>query len=155
MATILNRRERRSLFRVGPDTSWRTVTPVAFIIISLVSLVVLPIVVSRHTARMREEISIIAEPARRSANQIQIDLSAELDKIIAFQVTGQPQYRADYEQLALDQEQNRRVLQQLAPQLGGDIDQELRDLYVQTGRWHDSARSGEFVQRQLPQEVFL
>ncbi|MGZ7081158.1 MAG: hypothetical protein ACXVJT_17220, partial [Thermoanaerobaculia bacterium] len=143
------------MFRVGPDTSWRTVVPVAFIIISLVSLVVLPIVVSRHTARMREEISIIAEPARRSANQIQIDLSAELDKIIAFQVTGQPQYRADYEQLALDQEQNRRVLQQLAPQLGGDIDQELRDLYVQTGRWHDSARSGEFVQRQLPQEVFL
>ncbi|MGZ7031524.1 MAG: ATP-binding protein, partial [Thermoanaerobaculia bacterium] len=109
----------------------------------------------RHTARMREEISIIAEPARRSANQIQIDLSAEIDKIIAFQVTGQPQYRADYEQLVLDQEQNRRVLQQLAPQLGGDIDQELRDLYVQTGRWHDSARSGEFVQRQLPQEVFL
>ena len=149
------RPERRSLLRVGPDSRWTTVLPVAFIIVSLVSLVALPIVVSRHTAKMRGEISIIAEPARRAANEIQIDLSAELDKVIAFQVTGQPQYGSDYQRLVRDQEQNRSALQRLAPRLGGDFDDELQDLFVQTSRWHDEARSAEFLQRQLPQEIFL
>ena len=127
----------------------------AFIIVSLVSLVVLPIVVARHTARMREEISSISEPARRAANEMQIDLSAELDKVIAFQVTGQQQYASDYARLVRDQEQNRASLQRLAPQLGGDIDRELQTLFLQTSRWHEQVRSAEFLQRQLPQEVFL
>jgi signal transduction histidine kinase len=155
MATSSDRRERRSLLRVGPHTTWTTALPVVFIIISLASLVALPIVVSRRTAAMREEISLVAEPARRAANELQIGLSAELDKIIAFQVTGQPQYRTDYERLLRDQEQARGVLRQLAPRLNGDIDRELEALYIQTSRWHESIRSGEFLQRQLPQEVFL
>ena len=155
MATTPRTRNRRSLFRVGPESTWTTIVPVAFIIISLVSLVVLPIVVARHTAGMREEISSIAEPARRAANEIQIDLSAELDKVIAYQVTGQQQYAGDYERLVRDQEQNRAALQRLAPRLTGDIDQELAMLFAQTSRWHDQVRTAEFLQRQLPQEVFL
>ncbi|MEO6260449.1 MAG: hypothetical protein ABIP63_08860, partial [Thermoanaerobaculia bacterium] len=81
--------ERRSILRVGPKSTWTTVLPVAFIIISLLSLAVLPIAVSRRTKKMRSEISAIAEPARREANEIQMDLWGELDKVIAFQVTGQ------------------------------------------------------------------
>src|SRR5512145_1007935 len=95
--------ERRSLWRVGPESTWTTVLPVTFIILSLVSLLVLPIVVANHTARMRREITRVAEPARRAANQIQVDLAAELDRIIAFQVTGQPSYRATYERLVAQQ----------------------------------------------------
>ena len=64
-------RERRSIWRVGPEQTWATVLPVAFIIISLLSLVLLPIVVSSRTTRMRNEIFAIAEPARREANEIQ------------------------------------------------------------------------------------
>src|SRR5213079_1207803 len=86
------KQERRSIWRVGPKSTWTTVVPVVFIIASLLSLVVLPIVFSAHTARMREEITRVAEPARRAANEIQMDLTAELDKIIAFQVTGQAQF---------------------------------------------------------------
>jgi signal transduction histidine kinase len=148
-------RNRRSFFRVGPDSTWTTVVPVVFIIISLLSLVLLPIVVSRHTASMREQISSIAEPARRAANEMQIDLSAELDKVIAFQVTGQAQYARDYVRLVQDQQQNRAALQKLAPRLSGDIDQELQVLFNQTARWHEQVRGAEFMQRQLPQEVFL
>jgi len=80
-------RERRSIWRIGPESSWTTVLPVAFIIISLVSLVVLPIVVEKRTAQMRSEITRAAEPARRTANRMQMDLAAELDKIIPYQVT--------------------------------------------------------------------
>src|SRR5258707_737314 len=81
--------ERRSIWRVGSESTWTTVIPVIFIIASLLSLVVLPIVFSTRTARMRHEITTVAEPSRRAANEIQTDLSAEVDSIIAYQVTGQ------------------------------------------------------------------
>ncbi|HEX7807440.1 MAG TPA: hypothetical protein VF608_01905, partial [Thermoanaerobaculia bacterium] len=88
--------ERRSLWRVGPESTWTTVLPVVFIIVSLLSLVILPLVVANKTAKMRDEIAEVAEPARQEANLIQIDLNRELNKLIAFQSTGQKQYLAEY-----------------------------------------------------------
>src|SRR3954447_8612535 len=89
-------RERRSIWRVGPESTWTTVLPVAFIIASLISLVILPLVVASHTARMRDEITKFAEPARRTASDVQINLAAEFNEIVAFQVTGQGQYAGNY-----------------------------------------------------------
>jgi nitrogen-specific signal transduction histidine kinase len=148
------RSERRSIWRVGPESTWTTVLPVTFIIASLLSLVILPIVVSNHTARMRSEIVRVAEPARREANAIQVDLSAELDKIIAFQVTGQNQYRDAYFGLIAHHEENRRALEKLAPQLGPDLAHDLGLLVNASNRWHAGVKNGEFLSRQLPQEVF-
>jgi signal transduction histidine kinase len=146
---------RRSIWRVGPESTWTTVVPVVFIIASLLSLVTLPLVVRNKTARMRDEITRVAEPARRSANQIQMDLSSELDKIIAYQFTGQGQYRVTYYELVERQEANRRVLMQLLPRLNDDLGGDLTALFVQTSRWHDAVRRGEFLDRQLPAEVYL
>ena len=129
--------------------------PVAFIIVSLLSLAILPVAVSRHTATMRKEIATIAEPARRAANQMQMDLSGELDKVIAWPVTGQAQYRTDYYRLVQEQEENRKLLAALLPQLNEGLDNDLRTLFVQTARWHEGVRRGELISRQLPGEVFL
>jgi signal transduction histidine kinase len=147
--------ERRSIWRVGPESTWTTVLPVAFIIISLLSLVVLPIVESNHTRKMRTEITRIAEPARRSANTIQTDLSAELDKIIAFQVTGQSQYRADYVHLVAAQQAEAKSLERLTRDLGEDVHKDYTTMLNATMRWHRSVRSTEMVDRALPKEVFL
>jgi len=146
--------ERRRVWRIGPDSTWTTVLPVTFIIASLLSLVILPIVASNRTRRMRSEISRVAEPARREANQIQVELSAEVDKIIAYQVTGQDQYRAAYFQLVEHQEANRRALEHLAPQLGDDLTRDLGILTNESNRWHAGVRRSEFLSRPLPQEVF-
>jgi GAF domain-containing protein len=129
--------------------------PVAFIIVSLLSLVVLPLIVSNHTATMRREITRVADPARRGVNQIQVDLSSELDKTIAFQVTGQEQYRRDYEAFYAHEEQNRKLLQKLAPELGTDISGSINDFFVASAQWHTAVRQQEFVSRKLPEEVFL
>lgn len=129
--------------------------PVVFIIVSLLSLVVLPVIVSRKTARMREEIVTVAEPARRAANQIQMDLSAELDKIIAWQVTSQENYRRDYFRLIERQEMNRRIVARLLPLLDEDLGKHLTAVFVQTSRWHNSVARGEMVSRTLPREVLL
>jgi len=152
--TNLPHRERRSIWRVGTESTWTTVLPVAFIIASLVSLVVLPIVVSTHTARMRREIALNAEPARRIANEVQIDLAAELNEIIAFQVTGQPQYRNEYARLVSEQNNDYNQLKKLAPMLNVDVANDLNVLMAQTNRWHARMADGEFLARQLPSEVF-
>ena len=147
--------ERRRIWRFGPEDSWKAILPVAFIIASLLALVLLPIVVGTHTSRMRAEITNDAEPARRAANQIQLDLSTELDKVIAFQVTGQPQFRDDYIQLLEQQVRDYDVLRHIGPRLGGEVETDLQALISDTQRWHASVTSGEFLQRQLPTEIFM
>jgi len=147
--------ERRSIWRVGPESTWTTIVPVLFIILSLLSLVVLPVVVSNKTSSTRKEISRYAEPARRAANSIQTDLSGELDKLIAWQVTGQEQYRREYFNLVARQEASRRELQVLLPHLDKELGATLTALFVQISRWHEGVRSGELLVRKLPTEVFL
>src|SRR5215212_2437006 len=147
---------RRSIWRVGPESTWTTVVPVVFIIVSLLSLVILPLVVRNKTARLRDEMTRVAEPARRAANEIQVDLAAELDKIIAYQFTGQEQYRTAFYKLVERQETKRRELMQLLPRLkNDDLGADLTAVFVQTSRWHDAVVRGEFLDHQLPAEVFL
>jgi len=148
------REERRSIWRVGPDSSWTSVLPVAFIIVSLLSLVILPLAVSNHTKKMRGEITNVAEPARVAANDMQVKLSSELDCIISFQVTGQRQYAREYEQLVQQQRDNRVKLAKLTPMLDRDTDQALSTLMTATQKWHAGVDSSELLQRQLPSEVF-
>jgi signal transduction histidine kinase len=129
--------------------------PVVFIIASLLSLVILPLVFSTRTARMRDEIRQVAEPARRAANEIQMGLSAELDKIIAVQVTGQRQYQDQYLALIEQQRRNYTTLRGLGPKLGTDVGQHLTALVKEGSEWHTFVESGEFVARTLPAEVFM
>jgi signal transduction histidine kinase len=147
--------ERRSIWRVGPESTWTTIVPVVFIIVSLLSLVVLPIVVARKTAQARQEISSIAEPARKAANDIQMNLSAELDKIIAWQVTGQENYRRDYFALVQEQETSRRKLVELLPNLDDELSKDLTALFVQSSQWHSAVVRRELMLRQMPHEVLL
>lgn len=147
--------ERRSIWRVAPDSTWTTVLPVGFVIVSLLSLTVLPVVVGNHTARMRREIMSVAEPARRAANEIQLDLSAELDKVIAYQVTAQTQYRDDYRRLLEEQLRDYEILRRLGPLLGDDVNRDLVTLINETQRWHAGITGGELLARQLPAEVFM
>ncbi len=147
--------ERRSIWRVGPESTWTTVLPVAFIIVSLLSLVALPLAVSSHTKRMHDEIRLLAEPARRSANALQDNLSDELNEVIAFQVTGQAQYRENYDRLLREGHAQREILGRLAPRLGDDVERSYTNMSDESARWHAAVVDGEFLQRQLPQEVFL
>src|SRR4029077_914635 len=101
--------------------------------------------VENRTAKMRLEITRAAEPARRTANDIQMNLAAELDKIIAWQVTGQQQYRVEYEKIIEQQRHGAEVLQRFAPQLGGDVPKRLALLIDGSNQWHISMANGEFL----------
>jgi signal transduction histidine kinase len=146
--------ERRSIWRVGPESTWTTIVPVVFIIVSLLSLSILPLVVSSKMTKQRRKIEGIAGPARQAANAIQTDLSSEVDNIIAYQVTGDPRYRREYLQRVERQEINRKRLAHSLPLLDPSIEQDLNGLFLQTSRWHKGVANGEFVSRHLPAEVF-
>jgi signal transduction histidine kinase len=147
--------ERRSIWRVGPDSTWTTIVPVAFIIASLLTLVLLPIFFGRHTTQMRAEITEVAEPSRRAANEIQADLSTELDHIIAWQAMGQTQFRDDYFRLLNEQHNDSETLVRLAPKLGPEVAADLRTLMEKSNRWHADVVSSEFLSRQIPAEVSM
>jgi signal transduction histidine kinase len=148
-------KERRSLWRVGTESSWTTTVPVVFIIISLLFLVMLPIVIGRHTAAMRTEITRVAEPARIGANAVQLELASEFDNLIAFQVTEQPQYRRAYQKAVANQELQYARLQRLAAGIKPEVAGELDILLVDARQWHEAVRKGEFLDRPLPSPVFL
>jgi signal transduction histidine kinase len=147
--------ERRSIWRVGSESTWTTAVPVVFIIASLLSLVILPIVFSAHTAKMRQEITRVAEPARRAANEIQMDLSSEVDSINAFQATGQRQYRDRYIQRIEEQRRDYKTLRDLGPQLGVEVGKRLAALVKEGSEWHEGVQADEFIARVLPAEVFM
>jgi signal transduction histidine kinase len=146
--------DRRSFFRVGPESTWTTVLPVVFIIGSLASLVVLPIVVANHTSKMRAEITRVAEPARHAANETQMNVAGEIDRIIAYQVTGQKQYRDGYLRLVAAEQNAAQRLAQLAPQLGKPVERALAALSAQQEGWHREVEREAFLDAQLPSEVF-
>jgi signal transduction histidine kinase/predicted chitinase len=132
------------------------VLPVAFIIASLISLVILPIVVSNHTREMRREIVKLGEPARKSANEVQIDLAAEIDRLIAWHVTGQDQYRAAYLAQLVRERENFRILKDLSKKLGGDSSDKLMTLTDAAARWHASIDEGELASNpNLVADVFM
>ncbi|HXA20045.1 MAG TPA: GAF domain-containing sensor histidine kinase [Thermoanaerobaculia bacterium] len=147
--------ERRSIWRVGPDSTWTTVVPVVFIIVSLLTLALLPVVFASHTAQMRREITQVAEPSRVAANTIESDLSKELDAVIAWQVTEQGQYRDKYNGLVQEQRSDYARLRVLGPELGPDVRDKLRALNKETSEWHADVASNEFLSRHMPAEVFL
>lgn len=147
--------ERRSIWRVGPDSTWTTVIPVVFIIVSLLTLALLPVVFGLHTAQMRREIMQVAEPSRLAATRIERDLSTELDAVIAWQVTEQGQYREKYDGLVQNQHSEYARLRVLGPELGPEVRDKLRALNKETSEWHADVASNEFLSRHMPAEVFL
>lgn len=147
--------ERRSIWRVGPESTWTTVVPVVFIIVSLLSLALLPVVFSTHTAKLRTEITEVAEPSRLAASKIQEDLSTELDSIIAWQFTEQHQYRDDYLALVDEQHQKYGVLRRLGPQLGPEVRDRLAKLNKETSEWHSDVAENELVSRRMVADVLV
>jgi signal transduction histidine kinase len=131
------------------------VIPVVFIIASLLTLVFLPVLIGHRTSQMRADITDVAEPSRRAANKIETDLSAELDEIIAYQVTTQPQYVRNNQSLLADQQLSDQLLHRLGPRLGPEVQHNLASLEKESREWHSDVASNEFLSRQMAGEVFM
>lgn len=127
----------------------------AFIILSLFALVLVPVLVKRHTDSLRMELRTVVEPAGAVADDIQSLLATELGLLIAFQVTEQPQYIASYHEAVAAEREAHNKLQPLASEIGGFVKSALDELNEAEAAWHASIAESEFVRRPLPAPVFL
>ncbi len=86
--------------RYLPGRLWSGL-PVAVVVISLLSLLLLPIVVSRRTTALRREIADVAEPARTALGQIEFAQARQVGALRAYVLARSPRfvrrYRAAYE----------------------------------------------------------
>ncbi len=134
---------------------WSRVIPMSFIILSLFALVLVPLLVKRHTDSLRLELRTIVEPAGTIADDIQSLLATELSLLIAFQVTEQPQYIRMYHEAVESERAAHRKLEPLARDIGGFVQSALDELKAAESEWHASIADSEFVRRPLPAPVFL
>src|SRR5439155_17553562 len=61
----------------------------------------------------------------------------------------------DYRSLLNQQVHDYEVLRGVGPQLGDEVNKNFVTLISETQRWHAGVTNGEFLQRQLPAEVFM
>ena len=134
---------------------WSRVVPLAFIILSLISLVLVPLLVRRHTENLRNEMRVAVEPAGYIADRIEGLLATELSLLIAFQVTEQPQYIRRYQELVAEEREAYAELEPLARGIGGPVEERLEELRAAEIKWHGSIAESEFIRRHLPGPVFL
>lgn len=134
---------------------WKRALPVAFIVASLLALVILPVISTRRSNAIRNDIRQVAEPARSRANQIQLSLLRENAQIVAFQVTEQDQYRDRLVELAQGRREAYEALDPLVRQINSRAVQQLRELRSCTSQWEASIVRSELLARDLPAPIFL
>jgi len=135
--------------------TWKTILPVTFIILSLLAMVALPLVGLRRTNAMREKLDRLSEPAREDASRIELALAIELDNIIGFQVTEQPQYRNAFNVNVARQSAAITRLRALSEELGGDVKQNLQILETRSNAWHADLVQQRLLAEHLPAAVFI
>ena len=129
--------------------------PLAFVILSLALLVVVPILTGRRTEALQEQIENVAEPALDEVDNIQLQLALQMSALRGFLVTGQEPFLERY-RLAWAEE--RRAFARLYPlvaRLGADVLDRFVELRTLDSRWHTRIAEAEILHRRLAPPRFI
>jgi signal transduction histidine kinase len=133
---------------------WRRLLPLAFVIVSLFALALVPMMLRQRTNRIRQELTKVVEPARSETEEVSRALAAELTFLVAFQSTEQMHYITRYRaSVALEA----AAMERLVPQsraLGPRVYGKLAELRAAIAAWHRAVDDAEFTRRGLPAPVF-
>ena len=119
----------------------------AYVLISLCALVVIPLIVQRHVERVRSAVEDVAGPARDLVTRIQFSLSREMSSLRGFLLTGDARFREAYDR---SQRETQRLLADLEP-LAGRLEPEVLAALVETRtlaeQWHFRADDEEIARQ--------
>lgn len=118
---------------------WATTLPMAFVVLSLIALVLVPIFVGRRTRALWVEIANVAEPADFLVDRIQFALAREIAGVRGFLLTGEPGFLDLYAQAASEEAAAYQPLDEMAGRLGPDVVARLEQLQALTTQWHERA----------------
>jgi PAS domain S-box-containing protein len=114
--------------------------PLAFTVTSLVSLVLLPVLVSRQREEARRTVTERVTPARTHVGRLQQSLAAEVAAARGYALTADESFRTALREADAAETRSLGELQPLAEQLGTGVEARLGDLRQAKGRWAASVR---------------
>ena len=155
--------ERQRLLR---DGGWRTYAPIAFIILALAALALLPLLGDRYARPLHEQMSAVAEPGRSHVTTIQVALALEGSALHDYVEAGDPLFVERYRE-ALERERSaHRELAPLVARMGSEAQRRYAEVRRLEREWHgrverslaggDAARpSRDPLQEQLYEDLLL
>lgn len=99
----------------------RAVLPLALVLVSLLSLALLPMWTMNRTGRLRDRVGIIAEPARAQVTRIQNAIALESAATRAFLLTGDSAASAHHFRARTNRDRALARLESLTSDLGTDV----------------------------------
>jgi len=121
------------------DRPWLWRVAVAFVLVTLLALVLVPVLVQQRVDALREEISV-AEPMRTLVTRWQFTLVRQLAAIDEQLLTGDTTQRETYREALLQERQITNELAPLARQLGPRVVEQFGRARALTEQWHARVR---------------
>jgi signal transduction histidine kinase len=109
----------------------------AFVILSLIALVVIPVVIQQRVESLRAVVENHGEPARTHISRVQFALAREMSSLWAYLWTGQPRYLDEFAVNVAEERETYQRLEEHLPQLGAEVMERYQDLRRLEALWHD------------------
>ncbi len=156
-------RTRSAKSSIANTGTWRaTKLSVAFIVLALLLLLVVPPLLQRQTDEVRTQVGSLAESARDFSDDVERDLAEELSAERGFALTGQSTYRARFEGARRHHALAFAELRPIVAQLGYGVPKRLEELEQALSAWEAApanALSGSLTREQyvavLPTQELL
>lgn len=110
----------------------------AFVALSLVALLVVPLLVQRSVRPLREDIQLAADPARTLVTEVQYRLARQTSSLRGFLITRDARYLRQFWESAAREEQAYRALEPLARRLGHETLTSFVTLRTLSQQWHEA-----------------
>lgn len=105
------------------------------VLCALIALVVLPLVMTDRTNRLRDQIEQHAEPARDHLNRINYQLSVQITALNRATTTSEERYLTEYREAGAARDAAMSLLAGDVHSLGREAIDRFRELHRQIGRW--------------------
>lgn len=115
---------------------WSGSVSLAFIVLALIALVVVPLVGQRHTAAFHQEMRTVAEPARGLVTDIHLALAIQGDALQDFLRSGDTTSLTRYRFMAQRERVAYQRLEPMTARLGEDVRQRFDTLRARAASWH-------------------
>lgn len=124
----------------------------AFVVVALAVLVLVPVFVERQTGRVRAELDGAADPARSLVTRIQFALAREQSALRGYLISGDEGFLERYREAAAAEQETYRELEALAHRLGPTVIQRYGELRALADQWRERVEEVELTPRAAPDD---
>jgi signal transduction histidine kinase len=117
----------------------------AFVILSLVALVVTPMLIQRRVDTLRDVVENVGEPARTMVTQVQFALAREMSSLWGYLLTGDAEFLDQFAASLAQERTTYAQLEQHVPRLGPAVLERYVELRSLERRWRDQIAWAELT----------